>query len=95
MRAYQNNKAKIAVLAMVVVFLALVRTLAEPFRLHYLKVPLQYPVLQPLLIGSLVAAAGLFTMAMFSFNKKYDAINIAGLGTLVFLLAVKAAFKIT
>ena len=91
---YRKNEFKIALFASAIIFLALVRTLAEPFRLHYLKEGVSYELLKPLLIGALVAATGLFGVTILSVYNKYTGINILALLTVFFLLLVKSIFAI-
>jgi len=43
-----KNKIKLARISIVIIFLALIRTLSEPFRLrHYSSIPLNYDTLKP------------------------------------------------
>lgn len=92
---YRKNEFKIALVATTIIFLALVRTVAEPFRLQYYSSEgLNYDMLKPLLVGSLVAATALFMMAILSFYKKYTGINIVSLLAIFLLLLVKGIFAV-
>jgi hypothetical protein len=92
---YLKYEFRIALLATTIIFLALVRTLAEPFRLQYYSAGgLNYGSLKPLLTGALVAATALFIMAILSFYKKYSGINIISLLAIFLLLLLKCIFAI-
>ena len=86
---YQKNEIKLSVVAASIVFLALIRTIAEPFRLNYLRINFDYYTLKPLLAGALVASAALFIIALFSLYQKYSFIIITSIVTVILLMIIK------
>jgi hypothetical protein len=61
-----RNNARLARISTVIVFLALIRTLSEPFRLHhYSSIPLTYEVLKPYITGALIASIALFMVKIY------------------------------
>jgi hypothetical protein len=77
-----KSNIRLARISTVIVFLALIRTLSEPFRLHhYSSIPLSYEMLKPYITGALIASIALFAMIVFSFFSKH---------TIVFIIAVLA-----
>ena len=83
----QTTGARVATAA---IFLALIRCLAEVFRLqHSAPEPLSVSQVQPFLIGALVAAVALFGMNLLTIYGRHRAvIGLAGL-TIGALLLVK------
>jgi hypothetical protein len=74
---------------MVVIFLALIRTIVEMFRLHDMSSPLSYQQVRMCVSGALTAAIGLFIMVLLSFWSKHLIIIFLGIITLVSLLVIK------
>lgn len=81
---------KPARVATVIIFLALVRCLSEPFRLQYYSTgALGFETVKPFIIGALVAAIGLFAMNLLSFWKLYKWTLVTGCLAFLALLLVK------
>jgi len=75
---------------MVIVFLALIRTLSEPFRLHhYSSIPLTYEVLKPYIAGALIASIALLAMTTLSFFSKHGIVLIIAIFAILALFMVK------
>ncbi len=84
-----------ALVAASIIFLALVRTLAEPFRLqYYAPGGISYVLLKPLLIGALVAGIALFIITVSAFYRRFTVINLVSLATIILLMIVKTIFAI-
>lgn len=85
-----NPEIKGARFFMIIVFLALIRCLAEPFRLEYINSKdLSFTEIRIFLIGGLTAALSLLLMTFFSFYGKHKAILITGIITILILLIEK------
>jgi hypothetical protein len=77
----------------VIIFLALIRALSEPFRLqHYSAAILTYNDIKPFLIGSLVAATGLLAMTILFYFGKHTIILLLCLLTVILMLVVKKVY---
>jgi len=70
-KSFVKDTNKVSKIATVIIFLALIRCICEPFRLQYYSSSiLTYTDIKPFLIGSLVAALGLFAMTiLFYFGR--------------------------
>lgn len=87
-----RNLSKIATL---VIFLALIRCISEPFRLEYFSTSqLSLSDIKPYLIGSLVASLGLLVMTILSYFSKYRMILAASILTIVILIIIKFIYPI-
>ncbi len=87
---YFKNNIKLARIGILVVFLALIRTLSEPFRLHHFSpLPLNFNTLHPYITGALVASIGLFVMVLLSFFSKHTAVLIIAVLTILALFVIK------
>ena len=90
MPIHVSNTAKLSRISTVIVFLALIRTLSEPFRLHhYSAVPLSYEVLKPYITGALIASIALLAMTAFSFFSKHAVVLIIAILAILALFLVK------
>jgi hypothetical protein len=75
-RSLLRDTSNVSKIATVVIFLALIRCICEPFRLQHNAISnLTYADIKPFLLGSLVAALGLLTMTILSYFRKYKIIN--------------------
>lgn len=90
-----RDTSKISKIATMILFLALIRSLSEPFRLqYYSKTILTYDEIKPFLIGSLVAATGLLTMTILSYFGKHKIIIGTCILIIILLLIVKKIYLI-
>jgi hypothetical protein len=90
-----RDTSKISKISTVIIFLALIRCISEPFRLqHYSKVMLTYGEIKPFLIASLIAAIGLFIMTIMFYFGKHKIIIATCILTIVILLVVKKIYLI-
>jgi hypothetical protein len=77
----------------VIIFLALIRCISEPFRLQYYSATsLTFGDLKPFLIGSLIAALGLFAMTILFYFGRYKIIIATCVLTVVTLLMIKKIY---
>jgi hypothetical protein len=84
---------KIARVCVVVIFLALIRSLSEIFRLQYYSpVSLSYEQVKPFIIGGLVISTGLFIMIIFYFYSKYKIVIMVSVLTIIAMLVIKKLY---
>jgi len=77
-------------------FVALIRCISEPLRLQYYATTSQtFGDIKPLLIGSLVAALGLFAMTVLFYFGRHRIIIATCILTIVMLLIVKKIYLIS
>ena len=94
-KALFRDTSKIAKIATIIIFLALIRSISEPFRLqYYSKTPLTYDEIKPFLHGSLAAATGLLAMTILSYFGKHKIIIATCILTIIILLLVKKFYLI-
>lgn len=90
-----NDTSKISKITTVIIFLALIRSISEPFRLqYYSKTVLTYDEIKPFLIGSLVAATGLLAMTILFYFGKHKIIIATCILTIILMLIVKKIYLI-
>ena len=84
---------KVSKIATVIIFLALIRCICEPFRLQYYATSnLTYADIKPFLLCSLVAASGLLTMTVLSYYGKHKIVTATCILTVVILLILKKIY---
>lgn len=94
-KSFLNNKNKISKIATLIIFLALIRCICEPFRLQYYSPSiLTYTDIKPFLIGSLVAALALFVMTILFYFNRYTLLIATCVLTIIILLIVKKIYFI-
>lgn len=77
------------------IFLALIRCIAEPFRLqYYATLPLSFEDAKPYLIGALVAAVTLFINFFLFIAGKYHAVIVICILGVVTLLVVRQVYLV-
>jgi hypothetical protein len=87
--------SKISKIATIIIFLALIRCISEPFRLQYYSTTsLAFGDIKPFLIGSLVAALGLFAITILFYFGRHRIIIVTCILTIVILLIVKKIYLI-
>ena len=89
------NATSLAKVSTAIVFLALIRTLVEPFRLQHLaQAPPTFLQLRPLLLGALVASIGLLIMTMLYYYRRYVLVIASGVLAIVVLVIIKLLYRI-
>ena len=84
------NKQVISRIAMVIVFLALIRIIGEFFRLDYtIKEELTIGQLYPYMAGAMLCACSCFMMTILSFYAKYKWITGTAVLTVMCLIFLK------
>jgi hypothetical protein len=84
---------KISRLAMMIIFLALIRCICEPFRLaYYSENGLSFEEVKPFLMGALVAAVALALMTILSWYEKSKLVIYLSVVTVILLLVVKGIY---
>jgi hypothetical protein len=90
-----KNEIKIARITTIIIFIALIRTLSEPFRLQYYSdVSLSFSQVKPFLLAGVVSAVGLFAMILFYFYGKYKVIIAIGILIIVTMIIIKFQYGI-
>jgi hypothetical protein len=88
-----KDTSKISKIATFIIFLALIRCITEPFRLqYYAETSLTFGDIKPFLIGSLVAALGLFAMTILFYFGRHRIVVATCILTIVALLIVKKVY---
>lgn len=89
------NEIKIAKVTIIVIFVALVRMIAECFRLqHYSTTNLSFDQIKPFLIGTLICSISTFSMAILFFYQKYKTIISISILTIISLLVVRNIYLV-
>ncbi len=92
---FQKNEIKISRVLTVIIFLALIRTISEIFRLqHYSLTILSYKQIKPFVIGALICSIALLTMTIFSFYSKHKIVIAISVLTIVLLLIIKIIYLV-
>ena len=88
-----KNISKMSKIATIVIFLALIRCISEPFRLQYYSTTtLTFSAIKPFLIGSLVAALALLVMTILFYFGRHRIIIATCVFTIAILLVVKKIY---
>lgn len=91
---FNLHKARIAKVGMICIFLALIRCIAECFRLHYvLDAEPGFESLKPYLIGALISAVSNLIMVILYFFSQYKTIILMSILSLFLLLLVKILYQ--
>ncbi|MEO8086688.1 MAG: hypothetical protein ABI763_07710 [Bacteroidota bacterium] len=94
-KSFLKDTGKISKASTIIIFLALIRCISEPFRLqYYTSTALTLEEMKPFLIGALVTSIALFCMTILSFYRKEKIIISIGVLTIVILLMVKSIYLI-
>jgi hypothetical protein len=92
-----NDKLKdarwLSKVAIISIFLALIRCISEPFRLqHYTISALTFEEVKPFLLGALVATIALLVMTILFYYSKYKLVTVICLLTVIILLFIKQVY---
>ncbi|MGB3076234.1 MAG: hypothetical protein WBB36_12970 [Chitinophagales bacterium] len=92
---FTTHEVKISRIAFVAIYLALIRTIGECFRLNYLiGTALTFEQLQPFLLGAMISAIACLAMTISSFFAMNKLIITIALITIVTLLIIKIYYAI-
>src|SRR5690349_439701 len=90
-----TDARRISKICTLIIFLALIRCICEPFRLqYYSSTELTFDTIKPFLMGSLVATLGLLVMTILFYYSKHKAIIATCLLTITALVIVKITYSI-
>jgi hypothetical protein len=90
-----KNQSLFAKISVVVLFLALIRCISEPFRLEYsLGLSLPFEQAKPYLLGGIVAAVSLLVMSFFQWAGWHKAVLIIFAISIAGLLWIKFSYGI-
>ena len=94
-KTFIKDTSKVSKIATIIIFMALIRCICEPFRLQYYSTSnLTYSDIKPFLLGALVAALGLLTMTVLSYFGKHKIIIATCVLTIIILLILKIIYFI-
>ncbi|MEO6167005.1 MAG: hypothetical protein ABIO46_07020 [Chitinophagales bacterium] len=89
----QKNTIIIARVAMVAIFLALIRTIGECFRLNEIaENTLPFEEIKPFLTGAMITAVSCLIMVLLSFFSKYRLIIVISILTIIALIIIKIRY---
>ncbi|HWB23970.1 MAG TPA: hypothetical protein VG738_00755 [Chitinophagaceae bacterium] len=81
---------KIARFCTLLIFLPLIRCIAEVFRLqHYNPTGITYGIIKPFMLGALATAITAFAMVILLFYKKHMAVIATCISTIILLFVLK------
>jgi hypothetical protein len=90
-----KHEKRIGRITLVILFLALIRTVSEPFRLqHYAETALSFEVLKPYLLAAVLVAVSLFAMVILSFYERHKTIFAGGVLTVAGMLVIKSVYML-
>src|SRR4051812_46714222 len=88
-----KDTRKLAQVATIIIFLALIRCISEPFRLQYFSSSaLSFADIKPFLLGALVTAIALLVMTVLFYLDKYKMINAVCILIIAVLLIIKQLY---
>ncbi len=88
-----KNEATIGRVATIIIFLALIRTISECFRLEHVSPnTLVFRQLEPFLIGALISSIACLVMTILSFYSKHKTIIAISILTVISLIIVKSFY---
>lgn len=72
---FLKNEITLAKAATIILFMALIRCISEPFRLnYYAEAPIPFETATPFLIGALISAIALLIMTVLTYYHKHKMI---------------------
>lgn len=90
-----KNEKRIARITLVILFLALIRTISEPFRLQYYAASaLSFDALKPYLLAAVLVGVSLFVMVVLSFYERHKTIFALGVLTIAGMLVIKSIYML-
>jgi len=92
-KPFLKDTTKLSKLSMVIIFMALVRCIGEPFRLHYYAISgLTFDDIKPFLLGAMASAIGLLAMTILSWFGKNRLIIMVCVLVIAVLLMLKFVY---
>lgn len=91
--AFLKDTRRLPVFTILVIFLALIRTITEPIRLQYYSTTLlTYTDVKPYLFGALAASLGLLLMGLAFMTRRYKAVIAVCMVTIVAMVIIKVMY---
>jgi len=88
-----DRETKISRIAMIVIFLALIRLISECLRLEFVSQDtITFEVLKPYLLGALACSIACLAMSIFSFYSKFKVVICVAVFTIIILVILKIRF---
>lgn len=88
------NYKKLSKGAMLIVFLALIRCLFEPFRLHHLGHIEDFDTIKPFLLAALVSGILVLVMIIAFFYQKYKIVSVLAVICILILIIIKVVYHL-
>lgn len=93
LKHFIKDKKKLSKIATIIIFIALLRSLYEPFRLQTISEnSIGYAEEKPFLLASLLCAFGLLSMTILSYYRKYNIMIIISVLCIIGMLIIKKIF---
>ena len=90
-----KHEIKISKAATIIIFIALIRTIAEPLRLQFAaQSPITFTEIRPFLLASLVSAFGLLAMTILAYYGKSKTIILVAIFIIAAMLYIKYYYSI-
>lgn len=93
--AYMKHEMKFSKAAIIVIFIALIRTIAETFRLQYYSPSnITFEQLKPFLVSALITAVGLLAMFILSLYGRHKIIVLLAVLIIGAMLVLKQIYHV-
>jgi len=84
-----------AKVSMIIIYLAMIRTIAECFRLHYVYGnQLNFDQIRPFLIAALATAVGLLVMTLLYFSQRFTIITFIAAACIILMICLKISYHL-
>lgn len=94
-KAKFRNAITISKISTIILFMALIRCIGEPFRMQYYSdTSLSFAEIKPFLFGALIAATGLLIITVLSYFRKYKSMIAICILSIVALVLVKIIYLV-
>lgn len=92
---FTKYQVLISRISRIILFLALIRCIAEPFRLdYYANHHLTFEEVKPYLLGAVVAMTGLLFSTIASYFSKFKLVPLIVVFAMGFLICIKSVYKL-
>lgn len=88
-----KHEKKISRIALFAILLAVIRSIAEPFRMEYVaSASPVFSQIKPFLVGALISSVGLSFMLLFFLYNWYKTVILIGVLAIILMLIVKFVY---
>ncbi|MEI6312654.1 MAG: hypothetical protein WCP57_10375 [Bacteroidota bacterium] len=90
-----KNEIRLAKITIIIIFIALARTVIEPIRLqYYVNSIITVSEVKPFILSSFITTLGLFIMIVFYFFGRYKFILLVGILIVISMLLIKYLYLV-